>query len=140
MPEQRQPTAAPPPSLAKLLSRGALGAILGVCLLATALYWHRQRDRLIEIDRAPRRTISFQLDINQADWPELTLLPEVGESLAKRIVDSRETDGPFANHDDLRRVRGIGPKTLDRVRPYLLPMPDDGTLVETRLGGIAPAN
>jgi len=68
------------------------------------------------------------------------LLPEIGESLAKRIVESRDADGPFADHDDLQRVRGIGPKTLDRVRPYLLPMPNRATVVDGRPGQGPPAN
>jgi competence protein ComEA len=51
-------------------------------------------------------------------------MPGVGEVLAKRIVTDRETNGPFQDHSDLRRVRGIGPKTLDGMRPYLVPMPE----------------
>ena len=63
------------------------------------------------------------MDINKADWPELAELPEVGETLARRIVDSRAQDGEFRDHDDLKRVRGIGPATLEQMRPYLMPMP-----------------
>jgi competence protein ComEA len=66
--------------------------------------------------------------INQADWPELAELPEIGPTLARRIVESRESAGPFADHEDLRRVRGIGPLTLERMRPYLLPMPVSGAV------------
>ena len=51
-------------------------------------------------------------------------MPGVGEVLAKRIVDDREVHGPFRDDSDLRRVRGIGPKTLDGMRPYLMPMPE----------------
>ncbi|MBU4271375.1 MAG: helix-hairpin-helix domain-containing protein [Planctomycetes bacterium] len=82
------------------------------------------RGRLIEIDRAEPLVARFEVDINAADWPELILLPGIGETLAQRIVASRESDGPFADHDDLRRVQGIGPKTLERIRPYLRPMPN----------------
>ena len=86
--------------------------------------WHGgQRGRLIEIDRAtPLADITFQVDVNRAEWPELALLPGVGESLARRIVDARERNGLFASHEDLRRVKGIGPRTLDRLRPYLQPI------------------
>ena len=80
--------------------------------------------RLIELDRSEPRTARFQVDINQADWPELIQLPGIGQTLAGRIVESRRTDGPFNDHDDLTRVRGIGPRTLERLRPYLRPMPD----------------
>jgi competence protein ComEA len=78
--------------------------------------------KLIEIDRAEPLTARFEVDINTADWPELMQLPGVGQTLAQRIVESRQADGPFADHDDLRRVRGIGPRTFEQIRPYLRPM------------------
>jgi len=56
-------------------------------------------------------------------WPELAQLPGIGESLGRRIVESRRQDGPFIDHDDLRRVQGIGPRTLERLKPYLCPLP-----------------
>jgi competence protein ComEA len=85
--------------------------------------WHGgQRGKLIEIDRAAPAEITFQVDVNRAEWPELTLLPGVGESLARRIVEARERHGKFVSHEDLRRVKGIGPRTLDRLRPYLQPI------------------
>jgi competence protein ComEA len=83
---------------------------------------------LIEIDRAPRETVQFQLDVNEADWPEFTVLPGIGETLARRIVESREREGRFADVEDLRRVRGIGPKTLEEIRPYLRPLPPGGAV------------
>ena len=58
----------------------------------------------------------------RSDWPELSQLPGIGEALARRIVESREADGPFADHQQLRRVRGIGPRTLERSTPYLRPV------------------
>ncbi|MCP5000541.1 MAG: helix-hairpin-helix domain-containing protein [Hyphomicrobiales bacterium] len=76
------------------------------------------------MDRAEPVEIVYQVDINKASWPELAQLPRIGETLARRIVESRETDGPFRDHDDVQRVRGIGPKTLEGIRPYLLPMPE----------------
>jgi competence protein ComEA len=91
------------------------------------LWWLTQggwQGRLVEVDRAPPNTARFEVDINAAAWPELAQLPEVGETLARRIVATREQDGPFVDHDDLRRVRGIGPKTLEKLRPYLRPMPN----------------
>ena len=57
-----------------------------------------------------------------SDWPELAVLPNIGESLAKRIVEDRALHGPFREASDLRRVRGIGPKTLEGMKPYLLPV------------------
>jgi competence protein ComEA len=108
-----------------------LAAVVAAALLAMMAAWFYQggsRGRLIEIDRAEPVKISFQVDINRADWPELAQLPDVGETLARRIVDSRLSEGPFRDHDDLQRVRVIGPKTLAQIKPYLLPMASDENL------------
>ena len=92
------------------------------------IYYGGLSDRSIDIEHAEPRQISFQLDINAADWPEWTVLPGIGEVLANRIVESREAEGPFQDHADLLRVRGIGPRTLSRIEPYLLPMPKSATV------------
>jgi competence protein ComEA len=92
-----------------------------------AVYWFAHgghRGELIEIDRADPLTARFLVDVNKADWPEFAELPDVGETLARRIVESRDAAGPFGDHDDLLRVRGIGPRTLEKLKPYLLPMPN----------------
>jgi competence ComEA-like helix-hairpin-helix protein len=59
------------------------------------------------------------IDPNRATAQELELLPGVGPSLAKRIVAERTAAGPFRSPRDLRRVKGIGEKTLARLEPYL---------------------
>jgi competence protein ComEA len=95
-------------------------------LAAMAAWWAAHggwRADLIEIDRADPLTAKFEVDINSAEWPELLQLPGVGPKMAQRIVESRQTLGPFADQDDLRRVHGIGPKTMERIRPYLRAMP-----------------
>ena len=48
----------------------------------------------------------------------LQRLPAVGPALAARIVETRGAK-PFATPDDLRRVRGIGAKTLETLRPHV---------------------
>jgi competence protein ComEA len=88
--------------------------------------------RLIEIEQAEPLEYRFQLDVNTAEWPELAQLPDVGPVLAGRIVESRENEGPYVDHEDLMRVKGIGPKTLEKIRPYLLPMPGGADLAGAR--------
>ena len=58
------------------------------------------------------------VNVNAADLPTLQRLPGVGPALAARIVEARGAK-PFATADDLRRVRGIGAKTLESLRPYV---------------------
>ena len=55
------------------------------------------------------------IDVNTAGEAELMRLPKVGAATAKAIIAAR----PFKSVDDLDRVRGIGPKTLDALRPFV---------------------
>ncbi len=105
-------------------------ALAIAAIFASWVYRGGFRGRLIDIDTAPPVEVSFRLDINSADWPEWTLLPGVGETLAKRIVEHRNTRGQFHNHADLLGVNGIGPRTFERMRPYLLPLPNAEDLAE----------
>ncbi len=63
--------------------------------------------------------------LTRADWPEIIQLPSLGEILAQRILADRRDNGPFLDVDDLVRVDGIGVKTLEKIRPFLLPIPKD---------------
>jgi competence protein ComEA len=111
-----------------LRDQGSLLALAASLLVLMACYWlYRggQRGELILIDRAPPLQARFQVDINRADWPEMIQLPGIGETLARRVIVERTKNGPFLDLDELTRVRGIGLRTLERVRPYLLPIPKD---------------
>jgi competence ComEA-like helix-hairpin-helix protein len=55
------------------------------------------------------------LDLDTATEQEIDALPYVGPSLARRIVANRDSLGPFGALAALRRVRGIGPATLERL-------------------------
>jgi competence protein ComEA len=79
-------------------------------------------NRLAEADQAQQRTARFQVDINTADESELNQLPGIGDTRARRIIETRQTAGPFAEPDDLRNVKSIGPKIMERIRPYLPPL------------------
>ncbi|HEV3143620.1 MAG TPA: helix-hairpin-helix domain-containing protein [Gemmataceae bacterium] len=61
---------------------------------------------------------NLRIDINRASAAELQQLPSVGPVLSQRIIDAREKT-PFRSVDELRRVSGIGPKTLDKIRPFV---------------------
>lgn len=63
------------------------------------------------------------IDINAADAEELTVLPGIGETIASRIVEEREKNGPFHYPEDLLTVSGIGENKLSGMLPLLL-IPD----------------
>jgi len=58
------------------------------------------------------------LDANLATPGMLTALPGVGPVLAGRLAAERERM-PFIDPDDLARTHGVGPATVERLRPYL---------------------
>jgi competence ComEA-like helix-hairpin-helix protein len=60
-----------------------------------------------------------RLDLNEANAADLELLPGIGPSLALRIVQARLDQGAFGAVEELMRVRGIGPATLAKLRPFL---------------------
>jgi competence protein ComEA len=120
-----------PPRVLRRADQAVVAVLVLAGLGATVGWWvghGGHRGQLIELERSEPQMAKFQVDVNSADWPELAQLPGVGETLARRIVEARQKDGPFLDHNDLRRVRGIGPKTLERIRPHLLPMPEGKAL------------
>ena len=118
-----------PPLILRRADQAVAASLVAISLVLLASWsvWHGQlRGRLIDIERAEPIAIDFKIDVNEADWPELALMPNIGEQLAKRIVADRAERGNFRELADLRRVRGIGPKTLESMKPFLLPLHDLG--------------
>jgi competence protein ComEA len=59
------------------------------------------------------------ININQATIEELQGLPGIGSVIAKRIYDDRMGRGAYHSIDELLKVKGIGLKKLDRLRPFV---------------------
>jgi competence protein ComEA len=121
--EPREPQKTPPGGI---LRRGDQIVLATLVLLGLGgiLFWWGWRGGgqggLVEIDRAEPGELTFQVDVNSADWPELSQLPGIGETLARRIVAERRRDGLFVEVEDIpRRVPGIGPKKFERMKLYL---------------------
>lgn len=111
LPERLQPVVA-------LLTALGLAAMAAWFLLAGGFH-----GGLVSYDAAPQGTTGFAVDINTAPPIELMQLPRVGPALADRIIERRQTAGPFTSIEQLLDVPGIGEVTLAELRPYLLPIP-----------------
>jgi len=76
----------------------------------------RESERL---PSGPSDAPSEPIDLNRATTVELSRLPGIGPALARRIVDTRDADGPFARVDELGRVRGISARKVERLRAFV---------------------
>ena len=99
--------------------QNVLAVVAGVALVVLGVAWWLERERLIDHEHRAASPAAYMVDINSAQWAELAQLPNVGETLAWRIVKYREEHGPFKSIDELNRVRGIGPKTFDKLAEQL---------------------
>lgn len=80
------------------------------------------RGGLVHHDEAPAVDGAFTVNINAATAAELAVLPELGPATAARIIEHRHEHGPFTNIEELLDVPGVGPATLDALRPHLRPI------------------
>ena len=96
-----------------------------MCLIGMSVFFlHRAQKHqgLIDIDREAPLHAEFKVDINSAQLGEIVVLPGVGKTLARAIVEHRQNTGPFENLEGLRDVPGIGEKKLEGLRAFLLPI------------------
>lgn len=68
---------------------------------------------------SPAALPRLQIDLNEASLAELRLLPRIGPKLAQRIHEYRQLHGSFESLEQLDAVSGIGPSTLDGIRPWV---------------------
>ena len=66
-----------------------------------------------------RLVLGIPIKLNQTSSYELDMIPGISHGLAKRIVEFRESHGPFKTWNDLKRVKGIGPKKIEAFKFYL---------------------
>ncbi len=69
--------------------------------------------------KAKFRPALGSISINQGDQKELEQLPGVGPSIAQKIIEYRSTHGGFKTIEEIDAVKGIGPKKLENIRPYV---------------------
>jgi competence protein ComEA len=69
--------------------------------------------------RAPSSTLGTKVDMDRATAAEIEALPRIGPALARRIVANRDSLGPFLSLANLRRVKGMGPATVQLLEPLV---------------------
>lgn len=66
--------------------------------------------------RKPTVLVPVNVNVNHAGLEELCTIKGVGPVLAQRILDYRKAHGPFASVDELDSVKGIGAKTVEKLK------------------------
>lgn len=89
---------------------------------------HPSRISTPQPNEAPRAAeLQDKLDPNTATASDLSALPNLGPAMARKIIEDREhfqKDHPnqpaYQKLEDLQRIKGIGPATLENLKPYLM--------------------
>ena len=101
-----------------------LAALFALGMTVTYRHTHREPQSSYEVTTVTRRAVQEtaveKVNINTASQEELENLPGIGEALAGRIVEYRRENGAFAAPEDLLGVKGIGEKTLEEMREYMI--------------------
>ena len=101
-----------------------IGTILFVALMLLGLRsWVQNAANndgpAVDFDQVQPKNYVFVVDINKAGWAEIALLPGIGEKLAMRIIAFREKAGRIEDAEQLLEVKGIGPKKLKSIQPFI---------------------
>ena len=72
-----------------------------------------------KVSKAEHLKAGKPINLNTASAEEMSGLPHVGAKVAQRIVEYRSAHKGFKSVDELRNVKGCGPKVLEGIRPYV---------------------
>jgi competence ComEA-like helix-hairpin-helix protein len=77
------------------------------------------RESLFSLPQTLESANGPRVDLNLGTLEELMELPGVGKVLGQRIIEYRQTKGPFKSLDELENVSGIGEKRMAQLKPLL---------------------
>lgn len=101
------------------IALAGLAFVLFLAITFSVSWFAFSANGLVNLDRLPEHEARFLVDVNNADWTELAALPNIGETMARRIVEYRRANGPFESLESLAAVKGIGTQTIQSIQPYI---------------------
>ncbi len=100
-------------------SKTTLSSGSRVVVSSTGEYWPEGR-----MSGESLLSLGLAVDVNKASAEDLEALPGLGPVMAQRLIQYRQTHGPFKNLDDLLAVSGVGKQKLARLKPFLTVLPE----------------
>ena len=70
-------------------------------------------------EKPEENSVPNKININTADKNELTKITGIGPSKAGKIIAMREKIGRFKKKDELLQIKGIGEKTLEKIKEQI---------------------
>ena len=96
--------------------------LVGIFIGTAVLYYKRVHPNAnfytSEFDKNPK--VGVAVNINTANAERLSNLTGVGPVLARRIIAYREKYGPFTRAEDIKNVKGIGPKKFEKMYKQII--------------------
>lgn len=106
-----------------LTSQERKTVIFVLCLLVLGIgldFINKNTNRANLINfRIPQEQLFDKVDINKATLSELMTIPNLGAGAAQAIIDYRQSQGCFKNIDELKEIKGIKDKKLEKLKKYI---------------------
>jgi competence ComEA-like helix-hairpin-helix protein len=97
--------------------RKFIAVIMIIFIMGSAVQLFLRRD--IAPMRWAKSVRQFKININTARTDQLQMLPGIGATLAARIIDYRQENGPFKNLGDLENVDGLTKKRFEHIKDLI---------------------
>jgi competence protein ComEA len=88
-------------------------------LLLLVFGFGRPHSKSADLPKTGPIDTGYRIAVNSADASSLELLPGVGPSIARNVIETRTAMGPFRDAEQLERVHMIGPVLRQRISPWV---------------------
>lgn len=99
-------------------TRGPARLAAAVVLIVAAGFGALTSSRMLQRDTGLSTATPRPIDLNTATAEEIELLPGIGPKRAADIIAEREAHGSFLSVTDLKRVKGIAARSIERLAPH----------------------
>lgn len=106
---------------------GIVGVVLSILISSVTTFADTPQGQESKVQKASEKVSKSvkkplptqKININTATERELKQLPNIGDAMAKRIIEYRNSIKGFKSLEELKNVKGIGEKIYEKIRPYI---------------------